>query len=149
MTPATDLALLFVAAFGAATLLPFQSEIVFAAVQAAGRVPVWVLVAVASTGNVLGSAVNYAMGRLAERFSDRRWFPATPAQLARAQRWYARWGVWTLLLSWAPFADPLTVVAGVMRTPFWLFLALVTLAKTGRYAILAGLVGGAIRVAAG
>ena len=58
-------------------------------------------------------------------------------------------GVWTLLLSWAPFADPLTVVAGVMRTPIWLFLALVTLAKIGRYAILAGLVGGAMRVAGG
>ena len=43
---------------------------------------------------------------------------------------------WSLLLSWTPFlGDPLTIVAGIMRTPFWLFLAIVALAKTGRYAV--------------
>lgn len=57
----------------------------------------------------------------------------------RAQRWYARLGVWTLLMSWAPLGDAFTVVAGVMRTPVWVFVVLVTLAKTGRYAVLAWL----------
>ena len=32
--------------------------------------------------------------------------------------------------------DPLTVVAGVMREPFPVFLLLVTIAKFGRYAVL-------------
>jgi membrane protein YqaA with SNARE-associated domain len=32
--------------------------------------------------------------------------------------------------------DPLTVVAGVMREPFWSFLLLVLLAKAGRYLVL-------------
>ena len=36
--------------------------------------------------------------------------------------------------------DPLTVAAGVMREPFPVFLALVTVAKTARYAVLAALV---------
>ena len=57
--------------------------------------------------------------------------------MARAERWYARWGVWTLLLSWAPLGDAFTVIAGVLRTPVWLFLLLVTIAKTGRYIVLA------------
>jgi membrane protein YqaA with SNARE-associated domain len=128
---------MFVAAFGAATLLPFQSEVVFVALQLAGTVALpWILV-VASVGNVLGSGVNYALGRWAERFRGRRWFPADDAQLRRARGWYARWGVWTLLLSWAPLGDAFTVVAGLMRTPLWLFFALVTLAKTGRYLALA------------
>lgn len=128
---------LFAAALGAATILPFQSEIVFAAVQVQGAVPVWLVVAVASVGNTLGSVINYLLGLGIERFRDARWFPASERQLERAQDWYVRWGVWSLLLSWAPFADALTVAAGVMRTPFLLFLALVAVAKTGRYVALA------------
>ena len=128
---------LFLAAFGAATILPFQSEIVFAALAAEEVAPLWLIVAVASVGNTLGSVVNYWMGLFVEHWKRSRWFPVTERQLARAQDWYARWGVWTLLLSWAPFGDGFTVVAGVMRTPFWLFLLLVSIAKTGRYLALA------------
>lgn len=132
-----QLAGLFLAAFGAATILPFQSEVVFIALQVAGRTSVAALVIVASVGNTLGAVVNYVMGRGIERFRHRRWFPVNAAQLARAQRWYARWGVWTLLLSWAPFGDGFTVIAGMMRTPVWVFVLLVTIAKTGRYIVLA------------
>ncbi|RBO51693.1 DedA family protein [Rhodovulum sp. BSW8] len=128
---------LFAAAFGAATILPFQSEVVFVGLQLAGQIGIGWLILVASIGNVLGAVVNYVLGRGIERFRHRRWFPASEAQLARAQRWYGRWGVWSLLLSWAPFGDAFTVVAGMMRTPVWLFVLLVTLAKTGRYAALA------------
>ncbi|MCE8441995.1 YqaA family protein, partial [Rhodovulum sulfidophilum] len=123
--------------FGAATVLPFQSEVVFVGLQLAGQIGIGWLILVASIGNVLGAVVNYLLGRGIERFRHRRWFPASEAQLDRAQRWYGRWGVWTLLLSWAPFGDAFTVVAGMMRTPVWLFVLLVTLAKTGRYAALA------------
>ena len=131
------LAGLFAVAFGAATILPFQSEIVFVAMQVRDTAPVWSLVAVASVGNTLGAVVNYLLGLGVERFRGSRWFPVTDRQLERAQNWYARWGIWTLLLSWAPYGDGFTVVAGIMRTNFLLFLALVTLAKTGRYVALA------------
>lgn len=132
-----QLAGLFAAAFGAATLLPFQSEVVFVALQVAGTVSLTAILIVASVGNTLGSVVNYAMGRGIERFRHRRWFPVSEAQLERAQGWYARWGFWTLLLSWAPLGDGFTVVAGVMRTPVWIFVTLVAIAKTGRYLALA------------
>ena len=132
-----QLAGLFAAAFGAATILPFQSEVVFVGLQLAGTISFTTLIVVASVGNTLGAVVNYAMGRGIERFRHRRWFLANAAQMARAERWYARWGVWTLLLSWAPLGDAFTVIAGVLRTPVWLFLLLVTIAKTGRYIVLA------------
>jgi membrane protein YqaA with SNARE-associated domain len=77
------------------------------------------------------------MGRGVERYRGRRWFPASEAQLARAQAWYGRWGLWTLLLSWAPLGDAITLVAGIMRTPVWIFVGLVGLAKTVRYIALA------------
>lgn len=134
---AAELAGLFLAAFGAATVLPFQSELVFAGLQVAGAAPVTSLIVVASVGNTLGAVVNYVLGRGGERIAQGRWFPASPARLARARALYARWGVWTLLLSWAPFGDAFTVIAGLMRTPFALFLLLVAVAKTGRYVALA------------
>lgn len=128
---------LFAAAFIAATLLPAQSEGVLVALLLAGYVP-WLLVLVASVGNVLGSTVNWWIGREVTRFADRRWFPVKPTALARAQAWYARYGRWTLLLSWMPvIGDPLTLAAGVMREPLRVFLPLVALAKTTRYAVLA------------
>ena len=78
------------------------------------------------------------LGREIARFGDRRWFPVKPAALERARRSYARWGRWTLLLSWVPvIGDPLTLVAGMMRERFSVFLALVAFAKTLRYVLLA------------
>ena len=141
MSDLPALATMFATAFGSATVLPFQSEIVFAAIQLRSDIGVPVLVAVASLGNTLGSVVNYIMGWGVERLRHRRWFPVTEAQLDRAQGWYARWGVWSLLLSWAPLGDAITVAAGVMRTRFAVFLALVAVAKTGRYIALAWLTG--------
>lgn len=136
-TVLSALAGLFLAAFGAATILPFQSEVVFAALALEEVAPLWLLTVVASVGNTLGSVVNYWMGLFVEHWKSSRWFPVNERQLQKAQDWYAKWGVWTLLLSWAPFGDGFTVVAGIMRTPFWLFLGLVALAKTGRFIVLA------------
>lgn len=128
---------LFSAAFVAATLIPFQSEIIFIALQTQSMAPVWLLILVASIGNTLGSFVNYFIGFGINRYENHRRFPITSAQMTRAKAWFARWGVWTLLLSWAPIGDVITVMAGVMRTPFWLFALLVGIAKTGRYVMLA------------
>ncbi|MGY2372970.1 YqaA family protein [Pseudomonas sp. SDO524_S393] len=131
---------LFVAAFGAATLLPLQSEAALVGLLLNGQYSLWLLLGVATLGNVLGSVVNGWLGRWIEHFKDRRWFPVNDKQLDKARRHYARWGHWTLLLSWVPIiGDPLTLVAGVMREPWWRFLLLVTLAKGLRYGVLAAL----------
>lgn len=131
---------LFVSAFGAATLLPLQSEAVLVALLLAGQHPLWALLLVATLGNVLGSWINWLLGRSIEHYRERRWFPVSPARLQQAQGWYARYGRWSLLLSWMPvIGDPLTLVAGVMRERLWIFVAIVTLAKAGRYAALAAI----------
>ena len=131
---------LFVMAFVAATILPMQSEAGLAALIVAGTQPVIILIAVASLGNITGSVLNWFLGRGIERFSNRRWFPASAAHLERSTNWYRRYGRWSLLLSWVPvIGDPLTVIAGVLREPLWSFIAIVALAKTGRYLIVAQL----------
>ena len=130
---------LFMAAFVAATLLPAQSEALLVALLIEGYSPWW-LVAVASVGNVLGSTVNWWLGRQIARFGGRRWFPVSPAALEHARARYVRWGRWTLLLSWVPvIGDPLTLMAGVMRERLSVFLALVAFAKTTRYVVLAAI----------
>jgi membrane protein YqaA with SNARE-associated domain len=128
---------LFLAAFGAATLLPLQSEAVLAGLLLNERYPPALLLGVATAGNVLGALVNWLLGRYLEHFKDRRWFPVSQGQLAKAQGRYQRYGCGLLLLSWLPLiGDPITLVAGVMREPLWRFLLLVTLAKAGRYLVL-------------
>lgn len=139
--PVGEIALLsglFAVAFVAATILPAQSEAVLVGLLVAGAAQPAVLVAVATLGNVLGSVTNWFLGRGVERFRDRRWFPVSGRALDQASAWYHRWGRWSLLLSWAPVGgDALTVAAGVLREPFWSFLLIVTIAKAGRYIVLA------------
>lgn len=130
---------LFAAAFAAATLLPFYSEVALVALLAADYKP-WLLWFWATAGNTLGAAVNYALGRWLIHFQGRRWFPFKPEQLGPAQRWYSRWGVWSLLLAWLPLGgDALTFIAGLMRAPLWLFFLLTALGKGGRYLLVLGL----------
>lgn len=128
---------LFLTAFVAATILPMQSEAALVGLLLLDAQPAWLLVTVASIGNVLGSVCNWLLGRGVEHYRDRRWFPVKEAALQKAEGWYRRYGRWSLLLSWAPIiGDPLTVAAGVLREPFPTFLLLVALAKIGRYLVL-------------
>lgn len=134
---------LFAIAFAAATILPMQSEAALAGLLLSNAYPPAGLIAVASAGNILGSVVNWGLGRGIDRFRDRTWFPANSAQLDRAASWYRRFGRWTLLLSWMPIVgDPLTVVAGVLREPLASFVILVAIAKIGRYLAVLGLTTG-------
>lgn len=131
---------LFLAAFFAATLIPAQSEAVLLGLILSDGHPVWLLLTVATVGNVLGSVVNWALGRFLAHKAGTRWFPLSQAQMSRAAAWYQRWGFWSLLAAWVPVVgDPLTLAAGVMREPFWRFALIVTLAKGGRYLVLAAL----------
>jgi len=130
---------LFVAAFGAATLLPMQSEAVLVGMLLSDKYVASTLLAVATFGNVLGSVLNWVLGRSVERLRHKRWFPVSENKLEKARQSYLRYGRWSLLLSWVPIiGDPLTVVAGVMREPLWSFLLIVTLAKGVRYLVLSG-----------
>ena len=132
------LAGLFVSAFTSATLLPGTSEGVLAGLLGLQLVPVALAVGVATAGNTLGSLVNWAIGSFLDRYRNHPRFPVSETAMAQAQRWYDRFGLWSLLASWVPvIGDPLTVVAGMMRVPFLPFLVIVAFAKCLRYAAIA------------
>ena len=131
------LAAVFGSAFLAATILPFYSEVVVSAALAdadLSRLAIWTA---ATTGNTLGAVVNWGMGRYAIHFQDRKWWPASPAQMAKGTAWFQKYGVWSLLLSWLPIGgDALTVIAGILRVRFDVFVVLVAIGKGARYAAL-------------
>lgn len=140
MSAITSLISLFLVAFAAATIFPAQSEALLAALILKTDIAVWLLVAVASAGNILGSCVNWVLGVYVETFKNRRWFPVKEKSLERVQAFYKKYGRWSLLLSWVPFiGDPLTVMAGFMKEHFAVFLLFVSVAKIGRYVALAWL----------
>lgn len=140
MTALSAYAAAFLSALVAATIIPAQSEAVLVALLLVGEFSTLGLLASASIGNVLGSIINYALGRASTRFAGARWVPFSDNTLDRGRAWYAKYGWPSLLLSWVPLiGDPITLVAGIMREPLWRFLLLVTVAKVGRYLVVAGL----------
>lgn len=129
---------LFGIAFMAATILPAYSEVMLVGMASSGYDHWWLWV-FASTGNTLGAAVNWAMARYLLHYQDRKWFPFRIETLGRAQQWFQKYGVWSLLMAWAPIGgDALTFIAGMMRVNFWVFLLLTFIGKAARYAILLG-----------
>jgi membrane protein YqaA with SNARE-associated domain len=136
---------LFLAGFLASTLLPVGSEPVLIA-YLASQTPllVWPTVTLAvlavGVGNTLGGLLTYAMGRGA-RYLWGRWREDVDTKRSshrKAQQWLDRWGPWALLLSWVPIVgDPLCLVAGAMRLPFWVSLTAMALGKFARYLLLA------------
>ncbi len=132
---------LFVSAFLSATLLPGSSEVMLAGILAAGKVSTGLAIGAATAGNTLGSCVNWGLGRFFAHWRGHKWFPVADESYARYSDWYNRWGLWSLLLSWMPvIGDPLTVLAGVARTPLPVFVIIVLVAKALRYLVVAGVV---------
>lgn len=131
--PDVGLISVFVVSLLAATLLPLGSEpAVFAVVKANGAL-FWPVIVVATAGNSIGGAIGYWMGYGAKQAfakeRESRWFG-----------WLQRFGAKTMLLAWLPgIGDPLCVLAGWLKLPFWPCLFYMALGKFLRYATVVGL----------
>ena len=129
-----SLFLLFLSAFGAATLLPLQSEAVLLGLLVQNKQHAVLLIAVASLGNILGSCVNWYLGLKIEHYKNKKWFPVSADKMLKAQKTYQKYGYWSLLLSWVPIiGDPFALIAGLLKENLVRFLLMVSIAKIGRY----------------
>ena len=125
---------LFLISFLAATILPFSSELILTTMYLSNLFETYFLLIFASIGNILGSITNWYLGKKITIFQDRKWFPVSPDQLDRSQKYFQKYGLWSLLLAWVPIiGDPLTLLAGVLNVRFSLFLILVSTSKISRY----------------
>ncbi len=126
---------LFLASFVAATVLPFSSEAVLAA-MALGPWSSFALWAAASLGNWLGGLSSYGLGRLGDLPRLARWTGADPA---RAQAWQERvrpYGAWMALLCWLPVVgDPIAIALGLLRANAWATALFMFIGKAARFAV--------------
>lgn len=128
---------LFSLSFLASTLIPLGSEwlLVTLIVQNFAPLPV---VLVASAGNFLGACTSYAIGFYGSAFLTTRLLRMSERDREQAERFFARYGCWGLLLSWLPVVgDPMCVVAGTMKVAIHRFALLVLVGKLARYAVVA------------
>ena len=89
-------------------------------------------VAAATVGSVVGAVAGYAIGALGGRpLLDRygRYVAIGPEDLARADRWFARWGSWAVLLGrMVPHVRTfVSYPAGIARMPLGRFIVFSTL----------------------
>ena len=128
---------LFIISFLAATILPLSSELVLSTMLLIDSFNKYLLLVVASFGNILGSSVNWYLGKKILIFKDMKWFPANERQIAKGEIYFKKYGIWSLLLAWVPIiGDPLTILAGILRVKFFTFLLLISISKISRYIFL-------------
>ncbi len=128
---------LFLSSFLAATVLPLSSEVVLGMLLL-NDYNSGALVGIATTGNVMGALVNYALGFWGSRCVKRRKRVVTNIGLEKARQRFKKYGVISLLFAWVPvIGDPLTVIAGVLKINIFVFLILVTAGKLARYLMIA------------
>ena len=126
--------LLFLTSFLAATILPLSSELTLISSLKTNNYNPFLLVSTASLGNILGSVFNWLLGFYLFKYINKKWFPFSQNQIDVASNRFNRFGIWSLLFSWLPvIGDPLTLIAGILRVNFLLFLILVAAGKISRY----------------
>jgi len=126
---------LFLLSFLASTVLPLGSEWLLAALIVKGHSPV-LSIAVATAGNTLGACTTYAVGLYGGPFLIGRVLRISDTSRQKAERFYARYGSWSLLLSWVPvLGDPLCLVGGMLRVHLGRFSLLVLSGKLARYVV--------------
>lgn len=127
---------MFLSAFLAGSVLPFSSEAVMLGLLAAGVDPVPLLI-YGSIGNVMGSMVNYGLGRLGKLEWLKKYFHLKQSSLDRAYKFMGGHGAWMGFFAFLPIlGSAITVVLGLTRANLPLSVFSITLGKVIRYALL-------------
>jgi membrane protein YqaA with SNARE-associated domain len=127
---------MLLAAFMAGSFFPFSSEAVMVGLMAAGLDP-WVLMVYGTVGNVLGSVVNYCIGRLGKEEWFEKYLHVKPESMDKARRFMRGRGAWMGFFAFIPLlGSAITILLGLMRAnPVITFIA-ITLGKIFRYVVL-------------
>lgn len=128
---------MLLAAFLAGSFVPFSSEAIMLALMAAGLKP-WPLVVYGTIGNVLGSVLNYCVGRLGKIEWMEHYLHVRPQDLARAERFMAGHGAMMGFFSFVPvLGSAISVLLGYMRANPIIAFSSIILGKFLRYMLLA------------
>jgi len=131
---------LFMASFLAATVLPFSSEAVLAAMLLGNHHPLTCILA-ASVGNWLGGMTGYYLGYLGKWEWLEKYLRIDKSALHTWQERLRKYGVYLALLCWLPsVGDFIAVALGFMRNNVYVVSILMFLGKFLRYVVLAYMV---------
>jgi membrane protein YqaA with SNARE-associated domain len=127
---------MLLAAFLAGSIFPFSSEMVMAALMATGLDPIK-LAFYGTVGNVLGSALNYGVGRMGKVEWFEKYLHVNQKDLDRAERFMAGRGAWMGFFAFLPLlGSAITILLGLMRSNVVITFIAITLGKIFRYIIL-------------
>jgi membrane protein YqaA with SNARE-associated domain len=127
---------MFFAAFMAGSFFPFSSEAVMIGLMATGLDP-WALMVYGTIGNVLGSLVNYYVGRLGKMEWIEKYLHVKRESLVKAHRFLAGRGAWMGFFAFLPvMGSAITIALGIMRSNIVITFIAITLGKIFRYIIL-------------
>jgi membrane protein YqaA with SNARE-associated domain len=127
---------LLLASFLAATILPFSSEVVFAALIAAGM-DLWTSIIYATVGNAMGGATCYYLGRLGKTQWLERWFKIKPEKIGKTIQWLHGKGAMMGFFGFMPaVGDAMIVALGFMRANVSVVMISMTMGKFLRYLLI-------------
>ncbi len=127
---------MLLASFLAGSVFPFSSEVVMTALMATGLDPLK-LAFYGTVGNVLGSVLNYGVGRLGKVEWFERYLHVKPRDMQRAERFMAGRGAWMGFFAFLPIiGSAITILLGLMRANVVITFVAITLGKVFRYIIL-------------
>jgi membrane protein YqaA with SNARE-associated domain len=127
---------MLLAAFLAGSFFPFSSEAVIIALMATGLDP-WQLMIYGTIGNVLGSVVNYGIGRMGKMEWIEKYLHVKKKDLDKAHRFLAGRGAWMGFFAFLPIlGSAITIALGLMRSNIVITFIAITLGKIFRYLIL-------------
>ena len=123
----------FIAAFLAATILPFSSEIVLTGVLLAGAA-YWPCLIAATCGNVLGGMSCYWMGTTGKIEWVKKYLRMDIDRLLKIQDWLKGKGAWVAFFAFLPgVGDFIAVGLGFLRANFRITSLAMLLGKAIRY----------------
>ena len=127
---------MLLAALLAGSFFPFSSEAVIIGLIASGLDP-WILMIYGTIGNVLGSIVNYGLGRLGKMEWIEKYLHVKKTDLDKAHRFMAGRGAWMGFFAFLPvLGSAITIALGLMRSNIVITFIAITLGKIFRYIIL-------------
>jgi membrane protein DedA with SNARE-associated domain len=97
----SELVMLYAGAVGAGAFASAHHVSLFGAKIHFGALAFVVMALAGTIGYLVGAMAGYGIGRVGGRVlleEHGRWFHVTPARLDRAERWFARWGNWGVLI---------------------------------------------------
>ncbi len=127
---------MFWAAFLSGSVFPCSSEVVMGILYEMG-VSLNLLLLYGTAGNVLGSVLNFGIGRLGREEWIEHYLKVSPEKLERGKKYVRKYGCWAGVFSWLPVLGELVTVAmGYLRVNPLSSLLVISASKFLRYYLL-------------